>query len=77
MFDMILIRYLALACKTRIDKKDVAIWKRIEQVREDFTCFIRKTEKDKPLFRTIDKALNDAPTHPLHCRLEKRKNIIL
>jgi|LauGreDrversion4_1035100.scaffolds.fasta_scaffold61890_1 hypothetical protein len=76
MFDMILIRYLTLACKTRIEKENVARWKRIEQVREEsgFYLFHPKNRKDKPTFRTFvnfDKALND-PTHQLHRRLEKR-----
>jgi len=73
---MILIRYLTLACKTRIEKENVARWKRIEQVREEsgFYLFHPKNKKDKPTFRTFvnfDKALND-PTHQLHRRLEKR-----
>ena len=76
MFDMILIRYLTSACKTRIEKENVARWKRIEQVREEsgFYLFHPKNRKDKPTFRTFvnfDKALND-PTHQLHRRLEKR-----
>ena len=76
MFDMILIRYLTLACKTRIEKENVARWKRIEQVRDEsgFYLFHPKNRKDKPTFRTFvnfDKALND-PTHQLHRRLEKR-----